>query len=116
MKGSAAKPSSSANHFSTSVNIGSTRTPRPARRTLTRSPANLSSRGRRTAWLRPFLNSLAVVGLPFPGIYQEYRPHRTAWTRFPRGARSPRHELGVAAALVQVIVLTCRREDYVSSP
>ena len=53
--------SSSANHAETSVKTGSTRTPRPARRTLTRSPSNLNSRGSRTAWLRPFLNSLAVV-------------------------------------------------------
>ena len=61
MKGSDASRSSSANHAATSVTTGSTSTPRPARRSLTRSPSNLNSRGSRTAWLRPFLNSLAVV-------------------------------------------------------
>src|SRR5215472_8563934 len=60
MNGSAANRSSSAYHSSTSVNIGSTSTPRPALRTRTRSPSNLNSRGRRTAWLRPFRNNLAV--------------------------------------------------------
>src|SRR5450759_1821527 len=61
MNGAGPNRSSSANHSATSVNIGSTRTPRPARRTRTRSPSNLNSRGRRTAWLRPLRKSLAVV-------------------------------------------------------
>jgi hypothetical protein len=89
MKGSDASRSSSANHAATSVTTGSTSTPRPARRTLTRSPLNLNSRGSRTAWLRPFLNSLAVVlTIPSPlGLYQKYRPYQCSGKYGSAGAR-----------------------------
>jgi hypothetical protein len=75
MKGSDASRSSSANHAATSVTTGSTSTPRPTRRTLTRSPSNLNSRGSRTAWLRPILNSLAVV-LTTPRLIDTMHIHR----------------------------------------
>jgi hypothetical protein len=95
MKGSDASRSSSANHAATSVTTGSRSTPRPARRTLTRSPSNLNSRGRRTAWLRPFLNSFAVaVTIASSGLYQQYRPVQCSGSiRIGRAKKALRAEL-----------------------
>src|SRR5262249_29525032 len=56
--------SNSANH-SVGSRMGSRRTPRPTRRMRTRSPRNLNSCGRRTAWLRPLRKSFAT---PASGI------------------------------------------------
>src|SRR5262252_1998314 len=58
-KGSGPKRSSWANQVGKS-RIGSSKTPRPIRRTRTRSPCTRNSRGSRTAWLRPFLNTFAI--------------------------------------------------------
>src|SRR5262249_51495748 len=64
MNGSAPRLSSSANH-SVGSRMGSRRTPRPTRRMRTRSPRNLNSCGKRTAWLRPLRKSFAT---PASGI------------------------------------------------
>src|ERR1035437_9714807 len=59
--GTSAKRSSSANHASTSVAMGSSCTPSPTWRTRTRSPGSRNSFGSRTAWFRPCMKSLAIA-------------------------------------------------------
>jgi len=67
--------SNSANHWRTSVTMGSRRTPSLTRRTRTRSPSKRNSLGRRTAWLRPFLKSFATLDFDIRySIYLWYRP------------------------------------------
>src|SRR6266702_1836528 len=61
MKGSSLNASSWRNHSFTSVTLGSSRTPFPTFRIRTSSPSNRNSFGKRTAWLRPLRNNLAVV-------------------------------------------------------
>src|ERR1043166_3127675 len=72
MKGSSRYSSSFANHAFTSKGapIGSSSTPCPIRRTRTSVPGMRNSFGRRTAWLRPCLKSLAIPLSPMAFPYR----------------------------------------------
>src|SRR6185312_6717155 len=66
---------------------GNNRTPAPTRLILTSSPANRNSLGKRTAWLLPCLNTLAVfIALsPSASRYVKYIRARSLGARFPPG-------------------------------
>src|SRR5262249_25350431 len=51
----------------------SNRTPTPICRMRTSFPSNLNSRGNRTAWLRPFRNSFAVLVVDISELLHRYR-------------------------------------------
>src|SRR5215469_1895290 len=80
MNGTSPKRSSSANHASTSVTIGSSRIPLSTRRTRTRSPGRRNASGKRTAWLRPCMKIFAMpvldmgstdIGVYIQNIYRQ---------------------------------------------